>query len=158
MEKNCHFKTWKSVTNGASRKLDNSFAEGLGFVVNEENRIYNVSANTTAHELAGLMLYWAGKKSSPVSPPSEAITSRIDWALVSRASCLELVGWKYSKSLQLDLLTNLQQIRSFFISMTCLNHTGHLEELELHKEKINSKKVKIVLKSGPYGEWWRYKM
>ncbi|KAL9989278.1 hypothetical protein ACROYT_G003811 [Oculina patagonica] len=47
MEKNCHFKTWKSVTNGASRKLDNSFAEGLGFVVNEENRIYNVSANTT---------------------------------------------------------------------------------------------------------------
>ncbi|KAL9955922.1 hypothetical protein ACROYT_G037325 [Oculina patagonica] len=45
--KNCHFKTWKSVTNGASRKLDNSFAEGLGFVVNEENRIYNVSANTT---------------------------------------------------------------------------------------------------------------
>ncbi|KAL9977224.1 hypothetical protein ACROYT_G014603 [Oculina patagonica] len=47
MENNCHFKTWKSVTNGASRKLDNSFAEGLGFVVNEENRIYNVSANTT---------------------------------------------------------------------------------------------------------------
>ncbi|KAL9981995.1 hypothetical protein ACROYT_G010771 [Oculina patagonica] len=26
-----------------------SFAEGLGFVVNEENRIYNVSANTTTY-------------------------------------------------------------------------------------------------------------